>query len=123
MPKRVFILDDADFIVDMLCAILKDAGHRIVGTAGNGPDALEAIAKLPADSMPEIVTVDFYMPRMDGLETINRIRALLPDVRILLISAHATLPVAMKARETGVDAFIVKPFEPRTLLETLDRLG
>ncbi|MDR1733031.1 MAG: response regulator [Synergistaceae bacterium] len=121
MAKKVFLVDDADFIVDMLRVIVEGAGYKVVGSAFNGPKALEAIEKLPEDSVPDIVTVDFHMPQMDGLETINRIRALLPGVRILLISAHATLPIVMKAKETGVDAFIAKPFEPKTLLELLEK--
>ncbi|MDR3265385.1 MAG: response regulator [Synergistaceae bacterium] len=121
MPKKVFIVDDADFIVDMLRVILQSAEYSVVGTAGSGPEALEAIGKLSSDLAPEIVTVDFHMPRMDGLETIDRLRGLLPDVKVLLISAHATLPIVMQAKERGVDGFIAKPFEPRTLLDMLER--
>ena len=122
MPKKIFIIDDADFMVDILRIMLNEAGHRVVGTALNGSQALEAIGKLSAASAPDVVTVDFHMPRMDGMETIRRIRGIVPGVKIVLVSAHATLPVVMKARETGVDAFIAKPFEPRTVLEAIDKL-
>jgi CheY-like chemotaxis protein len=60
---------------------------------------------------------------MDGLETIHRIRALVPDVRIVLISSHATLPVVLRARENGVDAFVAKPFEPKTVLNAVSGLA
>lgn len=123
MSRRIFVIDDADFIIDMLRIILQDAGHRIVGTASSGPEALDVIGKLSAASVPEIVTVDFHMPRMDGMETIRRLRSLVPGIKILLVSAHATLPIVMRAKEIGVDAFIAKPFEPRTVLDVISKFA
>lgn len=122
MPKKVFIIDDADFMVDMLRLYLQEAGHKVVGTALNGTQALEKIAALSASAAPDVVTVDFHMPKMDGMETIRRIRTLVPNVKVLLVSAHATVPVVMKAKETGVDGFIAKPFEPKILLEAIEKL-
>ena len=63
------------------------------------------------------------MPKRDGFETVREIRAILPDVKVLLVTANATLPVALKAKELGIDGFIVKPFEPETLLETLRKIS
>jgi two-component system chemotaxis response regulator CheY len=122
VPKKVFIVDDANFMVDMLRLLIGEAGHEVVGTASNGLQALELLARLGKDSLPDVVTVDFHMPKMDGLETVGKIRSLVPDVRIILISSHATLPVVLKARESGVDAFVAKPFEPQTVLNAIDGL-
>jgi len=72
--------------------------------------------------MPDIVTVDFHMPKMDGLEAGRKIRSLVPGVKIILISSHSTRPVAMMAKDTKVDAFIVKPFEPKMVLDTIECL-
>jgi two-component system chemotaxis response regulator CheY len=120
VPKKVFIIDDAGFMVDMLCLLMRDAGHEVVGAASDGPQALELLARLEKDRLPDVVTVDFHMPKMDGLETVCKIRSLVPDVRVVLISSHATLPVVLRARESGVDAFVAKPFEPRTVLKAID---
>ena len=122
-PKKIFIVDDADFIVDMLHMIVEDAGHQVVGTAFDGGQALDSIQKLPPTALPDIVTVDFHMPKMDGLETIEKIRSLIPGVKILLISSHATRPVVMKAKDAEVDVFIVKPFEPQVVLDAIENLG
>lgn len=122
MPKKIFIIDDADFMVDMLRLILEKAAYRIVGTATNGASALELIKNLSAVSAPDVVSVDFHMPRMDGMETIRRVRMLVPNVKVVLVSAHATLPVVLKAKEVGVDAFIAKPFDPQIVLDTIGTL-
>ena len=122
MPKKIFIVDDADFMVDMLKLIVQGAGYEVVGTALDGVQALDSIEKLDKASVPDIVTIDFYMPKMDGIETIRKIRALVPKVKVVLVSAHATLPVVMQAKDAGVDAFIAKPFEPRTVLDAIHKL-
>jgi two-component system chemotaxis response regulator CheY len=123
VAKKIFIVDDASFMVDMLRLLMHDAGHEVVGSASDGLQALELLACLEKDSLPDVVTVDFHMPKMDGLETVCKIRSLVPDVRIVLISSHATLPVVLKARESGVDAFVAKPFEPQTVLNAVGGLA
>ena len=122
MPKKIFIVDDADFIVDMLRLILEDAGHVIVGVAFNGEHALELVRNLPPSSMPDIVTVDFYMPKLGGMETIEEIRSLAPGAKFVLISSHATRAVVQMAKKAGVYAFIVKPFDPQTVLDAIANL-
>jgi two-component system chemotaxis response regulator CheY len=121
--KKIFIIDDAGFMVDMLCLLMRDAGHEVVGAASDGPQALELLACLEKDRLPDVVTVDFHMPKMDGLETVCKIRSLVPSVRVVLISSHATLPVVLRARESGVDAFVAKPFEPQTVLKAINGLA
>jgi two-component system chemotaxis response regulator CheY len=123
LPKKIFIVDDTDFMVEMLCMIVRGGGYTVVGTALDGAEALETIGGLTEDLAPDIVTVDFHMPGMDGMETIRRIRSLVPGVRVVLISSHATFSVVMQARETGVDAFVAKPFEPQTVLEAIEKIA
>jgi CheY-like chemotaxis protein len=121
--KKIFIVDDADFMVDMLSLIVREAGYEVVGTAFNGAQAIESIGSLAKTSSPDVVVVDFHMPKLDGMETIRRIRLLVPGVKVLLVSANATRPVVMKAKDEGVDAFIAKPFEPRSVLDALEKLA
>ena len=119
MSKKIFIIDDADFMVDMLRVIMHDAGHEVVGFAFNGEQAVESIKALSLPDLPDIVTLDFHMPKMDGMEAVEHIRALVPGVKIVLISSNSTLPVVQRAKDAGVDAFIAKPFEPRTVLDAI----
>ena len=119
MPKKIFITDDADFMVNMLSVMMRDAGYEVVGTALNGEQAMESLKALPPLAWPDIVTLDFHMPKMDGMRAIEHIRALIPGVKIVVISSDSTLPVVMEARNAGVDAFIAKPFEPQTVLDAI----
>ena len=119
MSKKIFIIDDADFMVDMLRVIVCDGGHKVVGTAFNGEQAMEMIKVLPSSALPDIVTVDFHMPKIDGMETADRIRAFIPGVKIILISSDATISVVMKAKKASIDAFIAKPFNPQIVLDAI----
>lgn len=123
-PQNVFVVDDADFMVDMLRLILEEGGHRVVGSAADGIRAVEQLREAVSRSLTvDVVLVDLYMPKRDGFETVREIRAILPDVKVLLVTANATLPVVLKAKELGIDGFIVKPFEPETLLEALRKIS
>ena len=123
MAKKIFIIDDADFMVDMLRVIMIGAGHEVVGVAFNGEQAMESIKALPSSALPDIVTLDFHMPKMDGMEAVSRIRALVPGVKVVLVSSDSTLPVVMRAKDAGVDAFIAKPFELQTILDVMAKLA
>ena len=123
MPKKIFIIDDADFMIDMLRVIMAGAGHEVVGVALNGQQALESIKALPPSALPDIVTLDLHMPKMDGIEAVSRIRALIPGVKVVLVSSDSTLPVVMKAKDAGIDAFIAKPFELQTILDVMSKLA
>ena len=123
MSRSVFIIDDADFMVDMLRLMFTEGGYRVLGSATDSLQGLEQLRSLASQSLDvDLVVVDLHMPKLDGFEAIKAIRAILPKARIVLVSANATLPVALKAKEFGVDGFIVKPFEPEAVLEALKKI-
>ncbi|MDO4786834.1 MAG: response regulator [Fretibacterium sp.] len=123
MSRSAFIIDDADFMVDMLRLVLSEGGYSVAGSATDALVGLEQLRRLTSASKTvDIVIVDLHMPKLDGFETIRGIREILPKAKVLLVSANATLPVALKAKAIGVDGFVVKPFEPETVLETLRKM-
>lgn len=116
----VFIIDDAEFMVDMLRLILVEGGHVVVGSATDGIQGLEDLRRIASRSQAvDVVIVDLHMPKLGGFEAIAQIREIYPRARVLLVTADATLSVALRAKEIGVDGFIVKPFEPETVLGAL----
>jgi two-component system chemotaxis response regulator CheY len=91
---------------------------ELVGSAGNGVEALELFKKTD----PDVVTMDLTMPRMDGIECIGKLVALKPAVRILVISALADKATAVEAMEKGANGFLNKPFTDRQLNEAIAEL-
>jgi two-component system nitrogen regulation response regulator NtrX len=113
MPK-VLIVDDEGSIRRTLREILEFEKYEVV-EAANG---LEALAKLKKKTF-DIILLDIKMPKMDGLETLERLQILCPDTPVIMISGHATIDTAVEAVKKGAFDFISKPPDLNRLLITL----
>ncbi len=124
---RILIIDDDEYVVASLRALLEAHGHQ-VDTADNGRSGLDSITAGTFD----LVICDVFMPEMDGFETIRAIHERDPDLPVLVMSGFMFSNSAMRAPnflamavELGAAASIAKPFQPRELMaavaECLDR--
>jgi two-component system, NtrC family, nitrogen regulation response regulator NtrX len=117
MPgEHILIVDDEPAIQKALRDVLEDEGYR-VGAVGNGPEALRVIA----DEAPDLVFLDIWMPRMDGLETLAELKRLRPEATVVMISGHGTIETAVKATRLGAWDFIEKPLSLEKTLITVSR--
>ena len=118
-PQTVLIVDDAPENLKLMGGLLKDR-YRIK-VAGNGEKALEIAAAQP---VPDLILLDVMMPGMDGL-TVNRTLAAdarLKHIPVVIISALGRSADIQAGLETGVHAYLVKPFSPWELLDVVDKL-
>jgi two-component system chemotaxis response regulator CheY len=116
MAKSVLVVDDAAFMRMMIRDILAQEGYEI-HEAVNGRDAVEKYAEV----RPDIVTLDITMPEMGGLEALRRIREQDPDACVLIVSAMGQQKLVVEAMDLGAADFIVKPFQPTKVLETVKK--
>jgi two-component system, chemotaxis family, chemotaxis protein CheY len=116
LPK-VLIVDDDDLMRTLLRGILRGESYQIIGDARNGILALEFIEK----SRPDIVLLDVMMPEMDGLETLQRIRAKYPSIVVVMITGNPSVETVQESIQKGAKGFIIKPFNSAKVLETLER--
>jgi DNA-binding response OmpR family regulator len=116
----VLVVDDDDVIRQLIGINLELEGFD-VDMAADGEEALERIAA----SLPDVVTLDVMMPRLDGLEVASRLRAdpRTAAVKVVLVSARAQARDLARGRELGVDGYVTKPFEPEELIEVVRRLA
>ncbi len=117
---RVLVVDDMPIFVAFMETLIPWEAHgfQLVGSAKDGQEAL-AMAK---ESQPNIVLTDITMPHMDGLSLAEALKAVLPDVSIVMITGHTEFQYAHSALRLGVSDYLVKPFEAQELLITLLKL-
>ena len=114
---HVIVVDDDSLMRDVLKALLRSANFLIVGEASNGTDALALCAKVK----PDLVLLDINMPRVDGLQVLAEIRREHPTVKVIMVSAQASLDKVSEAIKAGAAGFVVKPFNAAIVLEKIGR--
>jgi DNA-binding NarL/FixJ family response regulator len=100
----VLLVDDHESIRRNLRLRLESAGFTVCGEAVNGFDAIE---KAPALS-PNLIILDLAMPEMNGLEAAAALKYLVPDVPLMLLTAHASREVELAAHSAGICAVFSK---------------
>lgn len=109
--KSILIIDDEPSIRESLKGILQDEGFRPL-FAQSGEDGLEIVR----DESPDLVLLDIWMPGIDGLETLRRIRENHPEQIVIMMSGHGTIETAVKATKLGAYDFIEKPLSLEKVL-------
>jgi len=119
MTSRILIADDEPNIVLSLEFLLKREGFE-VAVAGDGERALQAMA----EHRPDLVILDVMMPRLNGFEVCQRIRAepAWRGVRVLMLTARGRETEMKKGLELGADAYVTKPFSTKDLVAEIRRL-
>ena len=114
--NRVLLVDDEREFVETLAARLETRGYR-VDVADSGEMAIE---KVQAKSFDAVV-LDLAMPGMDGIETLERLRALDPDSQVVLLTGRGTVKKATAAMRLGALDMLEKPIDIATLVEAIER--
>jgi two-component system chemotaxis response regulator CheY len=115
---KILIVDDAAFMRMMVKENLKKAGFTEFAEAGNGEEAIE---KYDAE-LPDLVLLDITMPIKDGLSALQEIKEKDPDARIVMCSAMGQESLVIESIKLGALDFIVKPFKPERLLQTVKNI-
>ena len=111
---RILIMDDDESVAGALRQLFEYEGH-VVHVCGNGPSGL---IDYP-DFKPDVTFLDVKMPKMDGLEVLERVRGEDPRAVVVMISGHGTIGTAVKATRQGAFDFLEKPLDTDRLLVTL----
>jgi len=115
--QTVLVVDDEERIRSSLRGILSDEGFRVLDT-GDAPAAMEIIAR----EHPALVLLDIWMPEMDGIELLRRIKTTRPEVEVIMLSGHGNIQSAVAATRLGAADFIEKPFSLDGLLASISRV-
>ena len=102
-PIRAVVIDDTRDIRELLSMVLTRSGMEVVGEAGDGLAGVEVVRA----ERPDVVLLDLAMPVMDGVEALPIIRELVPDARIIVLSAFAGA-VREQVLDWGADGYLEK---------------
>jgi DNA-binding NarL/FixJ family response regulator len=115
-PIRILIADDHTIVRQGLARLLEDQpGFQVVGEAYDGRMAIEKAAALK----PDVVVLDIGMPLLNGIEAARRIRKLLPQTRILILSMYSQEHYVHELLETGISGYLLKESSGRDIIQAI----
>ena len=118
MPKaRVLAVDDQRYFRELIEGLLTDDGYEVV-TASSGEAALHVLEREDF----EIVITDLVMPGIDGTQLVERIKKRLPEQEIVMVTGVVDVKSAVAAMKQGATDYILKPFDRKALISSLDKI-
>lgn len=106
MSDTICLVDDEPGIVKTLSELLEDEGYQVT-SAKSGMDALDVIRQDP----PDLVFLDIWMPDLDGLEVLKRVRRQFPHMMVIVMSGHGSIETAVQATKLGAYDYLEKPLD------------
>lgn len=111
----VLIVDDNDMTRETLRVILRHDGYNVVGEALDGDGALDMAIRLK----PDVILMDVVMPKVSGIEALKSIRMVMHDVFVLMVTANKDQETVAEAVKSGISGYIIKPFNAKKVLDTI----
>ena len=113
---KILVVDDEKGVCYSFKKILGRLGYDVI-TANNGIEAIEQAGK----ESPSLVVMDVSMPKLDGLETLQRLKSLYPDLTVIMMTAHSTSDRAITAMKYGAYDYLTKPFDNAQLTSLIEK--
>ena len=114
--QRILVADDEANMRWALDKALSKVGYEVI-TVENGQAALESIQ----EDRPDLVLLDLKMPKMDGIEVLREVKTIVPELQVIMMTAHGSTATAVEAMKLGAYDYIMKPFDIDELLMAVDK--
>ncbi|MGF1737814.1 response regulator [Photobacterium satsumensis] len=116
MTSKILVVEDDQLLRENISDILEDAGYQVFQA-----DSAEPALRLCQEHIFDLAVLDYLLPGLTGTEAISNLRQLNPNLSVVLITAFATVDIAVDAMQKGANDFIAKPFNSTKLLMTVKR--
>ena len=117
---RVMLVDDHSIMRDLLKDALENTGEfQVVAQAADGQEALRLVQEAAPEASPDVIVMDVIMPVMDGIEACRQITELLPDTRVLMLTASNEQDAIVRSIAAGATGYLQKYSGKEQLLATL----
>lgn len=120
MPKKVLVVDDSPTVRQQVGHALTQAGYEVV----EATDGADGVAKVGADPLIGMVILDVNMPRMNGLEMLEAVKAggKNADLPVVMLTSEGQQSMIERAKRAGAKGWIVKPFKAELLVGAVKKL-
>jgi DNA-binding NtrC family response regulator len=116
MSRKILIVDDEEIVLKSCLRILGDGDYEVEAVQ----DGLEALRKIEASGY-DVLILDIMMPKIDGLEVLQRVKEMHPDIDIIMITGLSQIKTAVRAMKLGAFDYLPKPFDPDELKLVVQR--
>jgi DNA-binding NarL/FixJ family response regulator len=104
MPTRILLAENHVMVRQGFCVLLEREGMVVIGEASDGLEAL----RLAQAHQPAVAIMDIAMPRLNGLETARRLREVVPQTKIIVVTTHTEEPYVLEALQAGAVGYVLK---------------
>ena len=117
MSAKILIVDDEQFVRDLLEKVLRRRGHDVV-VVGDADQALKALEAAEVD----LLLPDVVMPGMDGFDLLRRVKSAYPQIKVIVLTGYARKQSISDFLLYGADEYLSKPFQVHELISAVDRV-
>lgn len=117
MPCRIIVVEDSQALNELMCDALRKVGHHVYGVL----DA-ESLIEHPHLKDTDVLVLDVQLPGEDGLELARRLRPLMPNLGILMLTTRSSNANRIEGYDAGADYYLPKPISPSELVDAVDSL-
>ncbi|HEX2732171.1 MAG TPA: response regulator [Polyangiaceae bacterium] len=118
MARTILVVDDSRTVRQQVSSALQDAGFEVIEAA----DGVEGLDQLNAHSEVAAIICDINMPRMNGLELVESIKARTATLPVVMLTTEGQSELIQRAKAAGARGWIVKPFKPDLLVSAVRKL-
>lgn len=116
MSARILVVDDEEIVIKSCLRILGENGYEVEAVQSGG-DALRKVE----ESRYDVLILDIMMPKMDGLEVLQRVKETHPDIDVIMVTGLSQIETAVRAMKLGAFDYLPKPFDPDELKLVVER--
>lgn len=116
MSARILVVDDEEIVIRSCLRILGESGHEVEAVQSGG-DALRKVE----ESRYDVMILDIMMPKMDGLEVLQRVKETHPDIDVIMVTGLSQIETAVRCMKLGAFDYLPKPFDPDELRLVVER--
>ena len=115
--RKVLVIDDERVVCNSCGRALRQEGYK-VSVATDGQAAIEKVSHETFD----VIIVDLKMPGLCGMDVLRTVRRKMPEARVVVITGFSSVASEIEARQLGASDYLPKPFTPKELTETMERI-